>query len=607
MCQDRPRRVVVMPDHYFAPGIEFAPKGNPKWIAEAIAAWEQGEGSEEPGVVGSNGRRLPSFPALEAGVVAHRWGALADTPEIQYRLRLEVVGARRRVRIGVVLSGPGLPDEHTRGGGALVQRLVGNWRHRPEDESFPTRMREVSGPADVRGLFDRLVDQRRSVPIVVVTRRSKSESPVADPERLARYLFGMAEVWSVPHTSSTFELGQQFVSRGFDPRWNCYDGGVRLYRAGLDPSVDSLGRHPLVLASRLVQHDDATEGAASWALGTACRALGIDEWRAQWRDELSGGRVSEGRDEGATLADVAGLGTLRALLPDVEAQPAVEPTEHPASESSPVDAGQESVADGPSIAVEPEPIEAEPPKPEPPTAEPAVAPMAVQPASVANPPAREPPHATGDSRPSRIQRGLTSLRDAFETFADLEDLLAELERELADLREERDALALERDELSQALQDHEQQGQGLKLPSSVEEVLAWFDELGGDAFRVTSYARRKARGSRFADLRLLGQVLSVFVAAGPDFGAVQRTLEQRVARRARAKPKDSKQTMAKFGEARTFALDDGSSVVGDMHVTLGHGSRNLNETMQIYWRRADDGATEIVYAGEHLRTVSENT
>ena len=113
-----------MPDHYFAPHIEFAPKGDPKWIAEAIAAWEQGEGSGEPGVIGNNGRRLPSFPALEPGLVAHRWGALSDAPEIQYRLRLEVVGARRRVRIGIALSGPALPGEHTRGGHAHGGRLA---------------------------------------------------------------------------------------------------------------------------------------------------------------------------------------------------------------------------------------------------------------------------------------------------------------------------------------------------------------------------------------------------------------------------------------------------------------------------------------------------
>lgn len=582
-----------MPDHYFVPDIEFAPKGDPKWIAEAIAAWENGEATGEPGVIGSNGRRLPSFPALEPGLVAHRWGALSDAPEIQYRLRLEVVGARRRVRIGVALSGPGLPDEHTRGGGALVQRLVGNWRHRPEDGSFPTRMREVTGPADLRELFDRLVDPRRGAPIVVVTRRSKSESVVADPERLAAYLLGMAEVWNVPHTSSTFELGQQFVSRGFDPRWNCYDGGVRLYRAGLDPAADSLGLHPLVLATRLLLHDDPTEGAASWALGTACRALGIDEWRAQWRDELSGHRVSE--VEGATLGDVGGLDELRALLPDSTV------AEPPTAVASAVEEIPESVVE-PATAVEPQ---AEPLAPEPAVVEPAIAPQEVRPAADVPEPEAEPTPAPGDRRPSRIQRGLSSLREAFDTFADLEGLLAELERELTDLRVERDALALERDELSQDLQDQEQAG--TSLPSTVEEVLEWFAELGGDALRVTAYARRKARGSRFSDLRLLGQVLSVLVAVGPDFGAVQRTLEHRVSRRARAKPKDSKQTMAKFGDARKFTLDDGATVVGDQHVTLGHGARNRNETLQLYWRRAEDGTTEIVYAGEHLDTVSANT
>jgi|GEM_PF-5172201 len=38
---------------------------------------------------------------------------------------------------------------------------------------------------------------------------------------------------------------------------------------------------------------------------------------------------------------------------------------------------------------------------------------------------------------------------------------------------------------------------------------------------------------------------------------------------------------------------------------LGHGNRNPNETLHLYWRRAPDGAMEIVYVGEHLPTVSQ--
>jgi hypothetical protein len=619
-----------VPDHYFAPRIEFAPKGDPQWIASAITAWEHGVGPDGPRIIGTNGRGLPEFPALDPGVVEHRWGSFADGSECQYRLRFEVVGARRRVRIGLLLAGPDLPGLQTRGGGELVQRLVANWKHRPQADTFPSGLREVSDPAAVRELFDHLVAPGRATPLVLVTRRSRGEEIVADPERLLDYLAGMAEVWSLPHTTSTFALGQEFASRGFDARWNCYDGGVRLYLPGLDPATDLLGRHPLVLATRLLSQTDPTAATAAWALGAVTRALGVDEWKARWREEVGGRRSTP--EQGATLADVDALRRLREVLVDTDPpdtrRPVDEGLDQAAENARAAEAERVVGKDQPATTSEDLDIEADATAPRAdadrlrarddavvPVEEPDVD-VVVELAARAEH-EHEHEHSTEPSadaprpvpRPSRIQRGLASLREAFDSFADLEGLLEELEGELQELRVERDALALERDELSQELQDHEQEraGQDFRLPSTLDDLLALFDDIGGDAIRVTIYARRKARDSKYADLRLLGQVLSVLVAVGPDFGPVHEALSSSLGRRARAKPKESKQTMAKFGQHRKFSLDDGTVAEVEQHVTLGHGKRNLNETLQIYWRRAPDGVTEIVYAGEHLPTVSQNT
>ena len=174
----------VVPDHYFAPHLEFAPGIDPAWIRDAIQAWEQGEEAAQPFILGSNGTSLPPIPALVPGLVEYRWGRFAEDPGVQYRLRLEVIGARRRVRIGLLLSGPGLPHPATRGGGELVRRLASNWRHKPQADCFPDRVRELRSSADVAEFVGRLLDPARKVPIMLVTRRSGSDELVADAERL---------------------------------------------------------------------------------------------------------------------------------------------------------------------------------------------------------------------------------------------------------------------------------------------------------------------------------------------------------------------------------------------------------------------------------------
>jgi len=569
-------------EHYFTPHLEFAPPADPDWIRDAIQTWERGDQAEQPAIIGTNGQPLPSFPELVGGLVEHRWGRFTADPSLLYRLRLEVSGReRRRVRIGLLFSGPELPDEHTRGGGELVRRLSTNWRHRPQEQTFPTRLREVGSSAGVSELITRLLDPSRRVPVLLVTRRSGTDEVVADADRLLGCLMGMAEVWSLPKTGTTRELGQAFMSRGFDARWNCYDGGVRVYLPGFDPAVDVLGKHPLVLASRLAG-TDPTAAAASWALGTVTRALGVDTWRATWRQELA--HEHGAAEPQPTLGDVVDLRR--------DTRPPEEPAEHE------LDEPPEALAPQPPADLPPDPASPSP------DADADAEPPATEAEAPPAPPA--PPAAKPEAPPSRFQRALTSLKDAFDVFVDLEQLVQEFQEELDAVRQDRDALARERDELSQELQDRESEAE-YAIPDSLPGLLRMYAELSDGSLRVTDYALRKADDSRYANLKLVARVLATFIALGPDFGAVDAAFLRQLGRRVRARPRESPQTLAKFGDRREFPLDDGQLAVVSQHVTLGHGARNANETLQIYWRRAADGGTEIVYVGAHLPTVSENT
>lgn len=588
-----------MPDHYFTPHLAFRGGQDPTWIAEAIEQWERGTSAEVVRIVGSGGRPLPPWPALAPGTVEHRFGAFREDPALLYRLRLEVgPGARGRVTVGVLFSGPGDPAPDTRGGGDLIDVLSRNWRHKPLPEMFPSRLRIATSRSDIAELFARLVDALRRIPLVIVTRRSRSEEPVADPESLTQAMRGMAEVWSLPETGATFELGREFASRGFDERWNCYDGGARVYLPGLDPAQDELSRHPLVLADRLLSRSDPTNAATSWALAVACRALGSDEWRERWRAEFSE-KSTQGDSAGVVASRLREHSGFVALVTKLDSH--TETGSRAADDASSQPSGEQRV---PRSELELE--RSEPADDDAGTDHADAEPTADDARMSSADDGGEPDIADqGLNRMSRAQRGMRSLSEAFEAFSNLEELLKELEQEVLTLRAERDALATERDELSQELQDREQSP--AKMPTTVAAVLELVSQLDPARLRVTGYALRKSRTSRFGDIALLSSVLMVLMSVGPGFGIVDTELQRRFGRRCRARPKESPQTMAKFGDNRTFKLDDGRLARVEQHVTLGHGSRNLHETLQLYWRCADDDAVEVVYAGPHLPTVSANT
>lgn len=92
---------------------------------------------------------------------------------------------------------------------------------------------------------DHLCDDRRRLPIVLVSRVHHSNQFLADPASLARDLCGLAEVWAVNDKWTSYGLSDALGSR-----LSCFDGAVRTYWPGFTTTADPF-QHPLLLPGRL--------------------------------------------------------------------------------------------------------------------------------------------------------------------------------------------------------------------------------------------------------------------------------------------------------------------------------------------------------------------
>ncbi|HEU0037530.1 MAG TPA: hypothetical protein VFQ53_43260 [Kofleriaceae bacterium] len=96
-----------------------------------------------------------------------------------------------------------------------------------------------------------LRDRDRAVPILAVTRGARTDKPAVDAALLAKHLRGMVTVAELTSRASADALFQELNDAGFDRRFTCFDGGVRLYAPRLEPS-DPLHRHPLWIRTWLL-------------------------------------------------------------------------------------------------------------------------------------------------------------------------------------------------------------------------------------------------------------------------------------------------------------------------------------------------------------------
>jgi hypothetical protein len=100
-----------------------------------------------------------------------------------------------------------------------------------------------------------LLDGSRKVPVLVVTVSGRTERPVVDPAVLAKQLRGMATVVELRTRECSDALTSSLQHQGFDRRFTCFDGGVRLFAPRL-ATQDALPRHTLWIRTWLLEISD---------------------------------------------------------------------------------------------------------------------------------------------------------------------------------------------------------------------------------------------------------------------------------------------------------------------------------------------------------------
>ena len=118
----------------------------------------------------------------------------------------------------------------------------------------------VGQDLEVPQLVNLLVDPQRSLPVVVLSApdANRWNFPSPAPEYLIRgkelseRCFGMGLVVELPY-SHAFSLSDQ-VGRN----WSVFDGGVRIYRPGLDLDEDDIYSHPLFLKHEIMHWNHPT-------------------------------------------------------------------------------------------------------------------------------------------------------------------------------------------------------------------------------------------------------------------------------------------------------------------------------------------------------------
>lgn len=95
-----------------------------------------------------------------------------------------------------------------------------------------------------------LLDHRRDAPVVLVSPTKDDGRLLVEPVSLSSSLVGMASVAVLSEKEATYALGDALAEQGFDRQFSCFDGGVRIYEAPLNPS-QSPYQHRLWLRKRI--------------------------------------------------------------------------------------------------------------------------------------------------------------------------------------------------------------------------------------------------------------------------------------------------------------------------------------------------------------------
>ena len=484
----------------------------------------------------------------------------------------------------------------------------------------------VLGERDVPALVVDALETRREAPIILVSVDNGTHEPLVDPRELSRRLAGMARVVWLSTVSASRRLKDELVAQGFSEKFGCFHGGVRILWPGIQQRDDPYD-HLLLLPVRLYPIPE--HARAERIAGQFCEMIAEDE---DLRGRL---REAEGeappRPEPRRQASPRDLWRPRSLTVPVAAptpasipwrsplSPRVQPelrrpgSTSPASEPIPRSA-EPLTSDLPRVsavdvdaAQEPTPIPRPTPE-EPPSAPhstPAPAPETALP--IPEPPTAPTPQVDTEAQPvpavlrrrdgdttwSRLASDVTA---AAELADELEVELAETRRDLMDSRKAQRRAEQERDEAVEAR----------FTAKTVLEALRLAETCFADRLVVLPSARAAADDSPFRDPGRIFESLALLGLFGRNDGDCEGAFQKVAGGGARWRPRDSPETVARFGTQRTWADSDGKRKLFRRHITLGHGV-DTQRCAQIYYDVGSDGRVEVAWVGEHRPTVSEDT
>lgn len=199
----------------------------------------------------------------------------------------------------------------------------------------------------------------------------------------------------------------------------------------------------------------------------------------------------------------------------------------------------------------------------------------------------------GDTTWSRLASDVAA---AAELAEELEDELAEIRRDLMDSRKAQRRAEQERDEAVEAR----------FTAKTVLEALKLAERCFAERLVVLPSARASAEDSPFRAPGRIFESLALVAFFGRYDGDCEAAFQKVAGSGARWRPRDSPETVARFGAQRTWADGDGKRELFRRHITLGHGV-DPQRCAQIYYDVGSDGRVEVAWVGEHRPTVSEDT
>jgi hypothetical protein len=483
----------------------------------------------------------------------------------------------------------------------------------------------VLGEREVPALVVDVLEPRREAPIILVSVDNATREPLVDPQELSRRLAGMARIVWLSTVSASRRLKDELMARGFSEKFGCFHGGVRILWPGIQQGDDPYD-HLLLLPVRLYPIPE--HARAERIAGQFCEMIAEDE-------DLRG-RLREAEGEAPPPPEPRRQALPRGLwLPRSLTIPAPTPTPAPVPWRSPLAPRARPELRGPApTSPMPDPIlrAAEPfttslppvsaveaavpqePTPSPrPTPEQTPGPSwsaqaPPDPLPIPSPPRAPTQHYDAEleppvAGPRRRRDGETTwsrlasdVAAAAELADELADELAEIRRDLLDSRKAQRRAEQERDEAVEAR----------FTAKTALEALRLAEACFADRLVILPSARASAEDSPFRDPGRIFESLALLAFFGRHDGDCEAAFQKVAGGSARWRPRDSPETVSRFGIQRTWADRDGKRKLFRRHITLGHGL-DTQRCAQIYYDVVSDGRVEVAWVGEHRPTVSEDT